>query len=148
MKRILYVRSGPYQLDLDSYNSQELGLATALNELGFSCDIMCYTSGKNRDEIIENSGVKIKVLWRKGIRLLRSGIYPMILKKSFLSEYDIVICSEYSQIMSVLLLWRHKNVYIYNGPYYNLFKIKFLEPIYDKLFCKYINKRAKKVFCK
>lgn len=148
MKKVLYVRSGPYQVDPKSYNLQELGLARALYNYGYQCDIVYYHKKKNFDEYIEKDGVKIKILWRKGIRLLRSGIYPSILKKKFLKNYDVVICSEYSQIMSYLLSKRCENMYIYNGVYYNLFKIPFVEKIYDFLYCKKINKNIKCAFCK
>ena len=148
MKKILYVRGGPYQLDPNSYNLQEIGLARALYDFGYECDVMYYHKKKNYDEEIEKDGKKIKILWRKGIRLFRTGIYPQILKKDFLNKYDIVISSEYSQLMSVLLCKRCNNTYIYNGPYYNLFKIPFMEKVYDKLFCRIINKKAKKIFCK
>ncbi len=147
MKHILYVRSGPYQVDPKSYNLQELGLAAAFYNVGIQCDVAYYNKSKNYDEVIDKNGVKIKILWRHGIRLLRSGVYPSLLKKNFLKQYDAVICSEYSQIMSVLFLKKAKT-YIYNGPYYNLFKIPAMESFYDKLFCKNIDRYAKKVFCK
>lgn len=148
LKKILYVRSGPYQPDINGYNLQEIGLARALYDYGYQCDIVYYHKKKNFEQIIEKNGVKIKIYWRKGIKVLRTGIYPSILKKEFLNQYDAVICSEYSQIMSYLLSKRCKNFYIYNGPYYNLFKIPFMEKIYDFLFCKKINKNVKCVFCK
>lgn len=145
--KLLYVRSGPYELNFDSYNLQEVGLAKAFCEKGIDIDILYY-SKENRNQEIKYSGHTINILWRKGIKLLRTGIYPSILNKSFLSQYDYVIASEYSQIMSVLLLLLHDNVFIYNGPYYNLFKIPFMEKIYDRLFSSFINNRAKKIFCK
>lgn len=147
MKHILLVRSGPYQVDPSSYNLQELGLAAAFSKYGVKCDVVYYNKSKNYDEIFIKNGVEIKVLWRKGIRLLRSGIYPSLLEKSFLKNYDAVICSEYSQIMSILFSKKIKT-YIYNGPYYNLFKVPFIEPVYDKLFCKMINSKINRVFCK
>lgn len=122
MKRILYVRSGPYQINLDSYNSQEIGLATAFAERNVRCDVLYYHKKKNFDQVVKKNGHEIKILWRKGVRVLRSGIYPQILNRSFLSGYDAIFVSEYSQIMSVLLSRLHANVYVYNGPYYNLFK--------------------------
>lgn len=148
MKKILYVRSGPYQVDTKSYNLQELGLAKAFAEKGIQCDVLYYHKKKNFDQIISRGGYKIKVLWRKGIRLLRSGIYPQILNREFLSRYDAVIISEYSQIMAVFLCRLHPNTYIYNGPYYNLFKISFVEKIYDTLFVKLLDRKVKCVFCK
>ncbi|MGH4050583.1 MAG: glycosyltransferase family 4 protein [Clostridium sp.] len=146
-QKLLYVRSGPYQLSFSNYNLQEVGLATAFCEQGFDCDILYY-SKENRDQIIQIGERQIRILWRKGIKILRSGIYPCILKKDFLSQYDIIIVSEYSQLMSVFISHLKKNVYVYNGPYYNLFKLPFIQPIYDKLFVKDMNQHIKKVFVK
>ncbi|EOH84875.1 glycosyltransferase family 4 protein [Enterococcus casseliflavus] len=148
MKRILYVRSGPYQVNLEGYNSQELGLAEAFSKRNIKCDIVYYHKQKNFDQIVNKKGCEIRILWRKGIKILRSGIYPQLLSKNFLNQYDLIIISEYSQIMAVLLGKLHKNVYIYNGPYYNLFKIPFIEKIYDFLFVNNINKNIKGIFCK
>lgn len=148
MKKILYVRSGPYQVNPDAYNLQELGLASAFAKEEIQCDVLYYHKKKNFNQIITKNNHRISILWRKGIRLLRSGVYPQILRRDLLSAYDAIIVSEYSQIMSVLLSFLHPNVYIYNGPYYNLFKLPFLEKVYDFLFVKLLNKRVKKIFCK
>lgn len=147
VKKILYVRCGPYELSFNNYNLQEIGLGKAFCKKGFDFDVLYY-SKVNRIQIIDVGNRKITILWRKGIKLLRTGIYPYIYRNSFLKKYDIVITSEYSQITSYVLARRHPNVYLYNGPYYNLFKIPFMEPIYDKLFCKRINHLVKKTFCK
>ncbi|SUY20970.1 glycosyltransferase family 4 protein [Clostridium perfringens] len=146
-KKILYVRSGPYELNFNSYNLQEIGLGTAFCKVGYDFDLIYY-SKRNKDQIIEVGDNRIKILWRKGIKLLRTGIYPQILNKKFLSTYDIVLVSEYSQLMTVLISRLHKNTYLYNGPYYNMFKIPFIEKIYDFLFVKYINKNILKIFNK
>ncbi|WP_302660101.1 glycosyltransferase family 4 protein [uncultured Clostridium sp.] len=146
-KKILYIRSGPYELSFDNYNLQEIGLGKAFCKEGYDFDLLYY-SKENRDQIIEVENKRIKVLWRKGIKILRTGIYPQILKKSFLSKYDTVIVSEYSQLMSILVSILHKNTYIYNGPYYNMFKIPFVEKIYDNLFINFINKNVIKIFSK
>lgn len=148
VKKILYIRSGPYQVDPNAYNLQELGLAKAFAEKNVQCDVVYYHKKKDFDQKIVKDGYEINVLWRKGIRLLRSGVYPQILKKEFLRTYDAVIISEYSQVMAVLLCGMHPNVYIYNGPYYNLFKIPFVEKIYDTLFVKKLDKKVKRIFCK
>lgn len=146
-KKILYIRSAPYQLNFDSYNLQEIGLGTAFCKEGYDFDLLYY-SKENKDQIIKVGDKRIKILWRKGIKFLRTGIYPSILNKKFLSSYDIVFVSEYNQLMTVLISRLHKNTYLYNGPYYNMFKIPFVEKIYDFLFIKYINKNIAKVFSK
>ncbi|MGE9909505.1 glycosyltransferase family 4 protein [Limosilactobacillus reuteri] len=146
-RKILYVRSGPYKVNLNGYNLQEIGLGKAFCKKGYDFDILYY-SDENKIELIDTPQNNLRILWCKGIRLLRSGVYPKILKKEFLKKYDYIIVSEYSQIMAVLLSGLHSNVYVYNGPYYNLFKLKLIEPIYDKLFVSVLNKRLKKIFCK
>lgn len=147
IKKILYVRSAPYELNFDSYNLQEVGLGTAFCNRGYDFDII-YFSKKNVNQVIAVGDRKLTILWRKGIKILRTGVYPSVLSKDFLDKYDYVIMSEYSQIMSYLVAKRHEKVYLYNGPYYNLFKLPFMEPVYDKLFCRSINSNMKKVFCK
>lgn len=146
-KKILYIRSGPYELNFDSYNLQEVGLGTAFCKLGFDFDIVYY-SKENRDQVINIGNQVMTILWRKGIKFLRTGIYPFLFNKDFLNQYNAVIVSEYSQIMSVIVSKKHANTYLYNGPYYNLFKIPSMEKIYDALFCKSINTNICKVFCK
>lgn len=148
IKRVLYVRSGPYKVNLNSYNLQEVGFSKELCKRGIDCDILYY-SDKNKDEIVyEYKDKKVTVFWRKGIKLLRSGIYPQILKKEFMNKYDLVITTEYSQIMSLLCSKYEPKTVLYNGPYYNLFKIPPMEKIYDLLFVKSINKNMDKIFTK
>ncbi|MBT1165053.1 hypothetical protein [Bifidobacterium felsineum] len=146
-RKILYVRSGPYKLNLSKYNSQEVGLAKALTDLDCSVDILYY-SDKNYDQIINYNDRTIKILWRKGIKIFRTGIYPSLLNQAYLKQYDAIICSEYSQLMSIILSKLHNNVYVYNGIYYNLFKLPFIEKFYDWLFVPLINKNVKGIFCK
>lgn len=147
VKKILYVRCAPYVLNFDSYNLQEVGLGSAFCRKNYDFDLIYY-SKEDRNQEIDIGNRKLTILWRKGFKLLRTGIYPFLLNKDFLKKYDIIIVSEYGQLMSHLIAKKHSNVYLYNGPYYNLFKIPFVEPIYDKLYCKKINCEMKKIFCK
>lgn len=139
-KRLLYVRSAPYKVSIDGYNLQEIGFCKALCRYGYQCDILYY-SNEDRDEVIysEKKG-SVRILWRKGIRILRSGIYPRLLKQNFINQYDLIILTEYDQIMTYLISKCTNKSVLYNGPYYNLFKIPILEPIYCKLFNSSINK--------
>lgn len=147
-KKVLYVRSGPYKVNLNSYNLQEIGFSKALCDMGFSCDIVYYSDENKDEKIYSNKNCEVRVLWRKGIKILRTGIYPQILKKDFLNNYDLIIATEYSQIMTILMSRISNKVVLYNGPYYNLFKIKCLERIYDKLFINSINNNIKHIFVK
>lgn len=145
--KILYLRSGPYVLNYNSYNLQEVGLGKAFCKAGFDVDIVYYEK-ENHDQKIFTKTNNLNILWRKGFKVFRTGIYPFALNKEFLAKYHIVIVSEYSQLMTVLISALHPNVYLYNGPYYNLFKVPFMEKIYDRLFCNYINRKVQKVFSK
>lgn len=146
-KRILYLRSGPYEISGASYNLQEVGLLSEFCKRGIDCDLYYY-SHESKKKIIDFPTAQLRIHWIKGIKILRSGIYPALLHKSFLNNFDVIICSEYSQIMTVLLSRLHSNVYCYNGPYYNLFKIKSTEKIYDRFFLKILNSNVKYFFCK
>lgn len=150
MQRILYVRNAPYKVNLSLYNLQEIGFCKALCKQGYDCDIVYY-SDVNKDEKIyidESTGKEIKLLWRKGYKILRTGIYPSLLKKEFINQYDLIITTEYDQIMSLLWTMYKPKVVLYNGPYYNMFKIPIMEKIYDMLFVKLLNKRLHKIFTK
>ncbi|RQN02445.1 glycosyltransferase [Clostridium butyricum] len=150
MQKILYVRNAPYKVNLSLYNLQEIGFCKALCKQGYDCDIVYY-SDVNKDEKIyidESNGKEIKLLWRKGYKILRTGIYPSLLKKEFVNQYDLIITTEYDQIMSLLWTMYKPKVVLYNGPYYNMFKIPFTEKLYDLLFVKTLNKRLHKVFTK
>lgn len=148
IKKVLYVRSAPYKVNPNSYNLQEIGFSRELCKRGIDCDILYY-SDENKDELIyQNGSNRVLILWRKGIRLLRSGIYPQILKKDIINKYDLIITTEYGQIMSLLCSRYKPRTVLYNGPYYNLFKIPPMEKIYDLLFIKSINKNMDKIFTK
>jgi glycosyltransferase involved in cell wall biosynthesis len=147
-RKILYVRNGPYKVNPNLYNLQEIGFCKELCKRGFDCDIIYY-SDENKDETIySNNGNNIKLLWRKGYKVLRTGLYPKLLKKEFVNQYDLIITTEYSQIMSLFWTKFNPRVVLYNGPYYNLFKIPFTEKIYDFMFVKKLNKNIDKTFTK
>lgn len=52
---------------------------------------------ENKDEIIyKDDSVVIRILWRKGYKFFCIGFYFLLLKKSFVNEYDMIIIMEYS----------------------------------------------------
>lgn len=150
MKKILYLRNAPYKVNVNSYNLQEIGFSKALCKRGFDCDIVYYSDKNETIDFYEDkkNGAKIRIIFKKGIKFFRTGIYKSLLNKDLLNKYDIIITTEYSQIMSALIRdIFHGKLVLYTGPYYNMFKIKFLSPIYDFLFRKKINS-IKYKFCK
>lgn len=148
--KLLYLRNAPYKPEICFYNMQEIGLCKALASYGWNCDILYY-SDVNKNECIlkdEQNRVAVNILWRKGWKICRTGIYPSILRRAFLNQYDLIISTEYSQVMSVLVSLLAKKVMLYSGPYYNLFKIPVISKLYDALFVNLLNTNIRQIFCK
>ncbi len=148
-KRILYVRSGPFELNVNSYNVQELGLGKAFCRLGYDFDFVTFKKENFKEWVFfEQNGCKAKCIEMPRFRLFRWGINMSICTKSFLKQYDYVIGSEYMQIMTFLLSRNADKMFIYNGPYYNLFMFKCFSPIYDLLFTNRIKMNTEHIFAK
>ena len=141
---ILIFRTAAHVLNVKSYNSQEIGLGRAFLKQGHNCDIIYY-SKTNRIDVIEKNGLcSLRLLWSRGFPLLRSGLYHQYSSRKFLNSYDLIITSEYNQIMSLIVARKHTvgKTFVYNGPYYNMFHIPFFEPFYDLLFKKSFRKNV------
>lgn len=151
MTKILFVRTAPYPLNFNSYNVQALGLGKEFVNGGFDFDFLYFPSKhKQNSESVyySNNGNKLRIIQRKGLRFFRTGISKELFSKKFLSNYDLIITSEYNQLGSVLLSINHSNTVIYSGPYYNLFMIPYFDKIYDFLFKKIINNNSKQIYVK
>ncbi|WP_027218078.1 glycosyltransferase family 4 protein [Butyrivibrio fibrisolvens] len=117
--KILIVRAWPYEIDLKTYNVQEIGLARALVKKGHSLGIVLYLAhGKSYTEEYEQG---ITIYHQRGLRFLKNGIYPGL--KNIIKSYDIIQTNEYDQLQSWFLyaFQKNKKVVIYHGPYYNPF---------------------------
>ena len=68
--KILIVRLFPYEININNYNVQEIGLAKALVKEGNQCDIVFYTKGKEKREIINVDNKKINIFWIKGYKMV------------------------------------------------------------------------------
>lgn len=149
-RKILLVRSAPYDLDINTYNVQEVGLGKAFCELGYDFDFISFKRKApfNESVFYDNGKCKARLIEKGRLRFDRCGINLQLCNRDFLSQYDMVISSEYFQLESYLLSKKSDNVVIYNGTYYNLFLLKFLSPIYDSLFTKSINDNVRCVFVK
>lgn len=149
MKNILFVRSTPYDEDLRGYNVQGVGIAKAFCRLGYNCDYLNFDSRK--EEIIDLCTIgdkRARVIYKKRIRILRTGLSFDSLKKEFLSQYDVVICREYNQLMTHLIAKRHHNTSMYSGPYWNMFMIPVVSSLYDGIFSKRMNNELRCKFVK
>ena len=148
-KKILMVRSNPYDFNPNSYNVQEVGLGKAFCHLGYDYDYITFKKHDQKEWIFyEENGHIARWIEKPRLRVLRMGINRDIWSKEFLSNYDIVICREYYQFETYMITQRHNNVAIYNGPYWNMFMLKPFSAIYDFLFTKKINEAVKCIFTK
>lgn len=149
LKKILIVRSSPYEENLNSYNVQGVGLARAFCNMGYDCDYLTFTKKKTGEIIICNNGENIaRVIYKKWKRFFRTGYCREILNESVLKQYDYIISREYNQIMTYCLSKKHDNVIMYSGPYWNMFMIPIMSFFYDRIFVKKMNKRLKYKFVK
>lgn len=148
-KKILLLRSTPYDPNLKGYNIQEIGIGRAFCRLGYDYDHICFKKkGQTNWTFYESNGCKARFIEYPRWRFMRWGLNFDLCKKDFLDQYDIIICREYYQLMTFLISRKGTNVVMYNGPYYNMFKLKFFSPIYDCLFTKAIDKNINVKFVK
>lgn len=147
--KILYIRNHASKVNLDTYNLQEIGFSKELVNMGHDCDVIYYNykNDVKIEEIYNNNYNKLNIIWMPAIKILDNGIYTKVLNKKFVNKYDIIITTEYTQIMTYFLtyLCREKLV-LYQGPYKDQDK-RFIHKIYDILFLNRI-KKIKNIYCK
>lgn len=137
--RILIVRNYPNTLDVDqqSYNIQELGLARALVKKGHTCDIVFWTSGPDEQKVIScGEGKSVTVFYFHAKNILKNGVYPKRLD-ALAAQYDIIQESEYNQYQSWLYAKRFADsMVLLHGPYYSKFNTRYnlLCAAFDLLF--------------
>ena len=123
--RILIIRSYPSYMDVEknTYNIQEVGLAKALVRKGHVCDIVFWTDKEEKNITIEveNYG-NVNVFYRQGKTALKNTVYTNCAE--LFKQYDILQTAEYNQMQSWLLAKQYpQKTIIYHGPYYSHFKI-------------------------
>lgn len=116
--KILIVRTTPNEVNLNTYNLQEVGLAKALVRKGHECDVMYYTSGEDHIQKLTFDGEKsINILWLRGYGMFYEGYYPSL--KKYVKDYDIIQVGGYVGITSWWLNSHvQEKVINYQGPYY------------------------------
>ena len=149
MPKILIVRSAPFDANPKGYNVQEMGLSKALCDMGYDVDWYTFKSKKQEKFVFyEKKGYRALCVEVPRVRILRWGINLELCKKDFLDQYDVVICFEYMQLMTFLIARNVENGILYSGPYYNLFTLKFISPLFDFVATSRINKAFPKIFTK
>lgn len=149
MKKILFVRTVPYDFNPNTYNVQGFGLGKAFCKMGYDFDFLYFSKDRHEEyTLIEENGHRVKVISKPRIRIFRTGVCTEICKCEFLGQYDFVISCEYNQYMTYALSKYSENVAMYSGPYYNLFFFPFVSPLYDLFFTKKINRNIRCKFVK
>ena len=148
-KKILFVRTVPYDFNPNTYNVQPYGLGKAFCNMGYDYDFICFNKrSQNIWTFYEHNGHKARCIEKKRIRWFRMGINIEITNRAFLDSYDLIITTEYDQIESYLLSRHSNKVVLYNGPYYNMFCLKYMSFVYDLFFTKTFNEQLKHKFAK
>lgn len=143
-KKILFLRTPPYDINPNSYNNQQIGLGKAFCRMGYDFDFVTFKRRNQMEWVFfEQDGCKAKWIEMPRMRFMRWGINTSVLKKEFVDQYDIIISQEYYQIMTYLISKKTDNVVMYSGPYTNLFLLPFNSSIYDYLFTKRINRQIR-----
>ena len=129
-------------VEKNTYNIQEVGLAKALVRKGNICDIVFWTD-KEEKEVnlpVDNVG-KVTVFYRRGKTALKNTVYTGC--DNLFARYDVLQTAEYNQMQSWIFAKRYPNKHIiYHGPYYASFNKRYnlMCSVFDKLFLKrYLN---------
>ncbi len=143
-KKVLFLRTPPYDINPNSYNNQQIGLGKAFCRLGYDFDFVTF---KKRDQkewvFFEKDGCRARWIEMPRTRFMRWGINKAVLKKEFIEQYDVILSQEYYQIMTYLISKHSDKIVMYSGPYTNLFMLPFFSPIYDALLTQKINSQIR-----
>lgn len=117
--KILIVRGFANEINLNNYNSQEIGLAKSLVKKGYVCDIVYYTKkSKPWIQKLEVDNCTINIYWYPGIKVFNNAIYIQMIKDKIIDKYDIIQTHEYNQFMTwYLCKTKKKPIVLYNGIY-------------------------------
>lgn len=137
-------------IEYNTYNIQELGLAKALVKKGHVCDIIFWTENEEKKVRIEvEPGKAVNVFYCKSRVLLKNAIFKNI--DQIVEKYDILQPCEYNQLQSVLLAKKYADkTIIYHGPYFSKFNKKYnlMCKIFDLVYLKHYIKGSTKFIVK
>jgi glycosyltransferase involved in cell wall biosynthesis len=138
--KILIIRNYPNYMDVqfNTYNIQEIGLAKALVRKGHKCDIVFWADKEEKTiDYVFDSEKHITVFYRFGKSILKNAIYNNI--NDLICKYDVIQPCEYNQYQSWVLAKKYpKKTVIYHGPYFSDFNKRFnlMCKIFDVFFLK------------
>lgn len=131
--KILIIRNCPSYMDVENntYNIQEVGLAKALIRKGNECAILFWTDKKEKQVRIKVDDAYLNVYYRRAVTVLKNAIYTQA--GDLYEKYDVLQSSEYNQLESIWLALKYpKKTIIYHGPYYSSFNKRY--NLYCKIF--------------
>lgn len=160
--KILIIRNIPTYMEIqnNSYNIQEIGLAKALVRRGEECDVLFWTSEEEKEMIIpvyvypeEQEQRKevgmVHVYYRHGKSILKNAVFTRCY--DLFSSYDVLQPCEYNQMQSWILSGKypHKTI-IYHGPYYSSFNTRYnlMCRVFDAFFLKRYEKKGTRFMAK
>ncbi|ASR48662.1 glycosyl transferase [Paenibacillus kribbensis] len=150
VQKILYLRNFASQVNGASYNLQEVGLGKALVRKGYDCDIVYYNNHKETrlEQVYRHEGCTLRIIWLHGFKFLSNSIYRDVLKDSFLAAYDLIISTEYNQMMTYLLSRKCPDkLVLYHGPYRDHTHV-LLRKLYDVLLLPKVAKSVRRTYAK
>lgn len=118
--RILIIRPMAIEININSYNCQELGLAKGFVDSGHECDVLFFSNEEKKIEVKYKDKI-INIFYKTGkIKYKINGIFDNL--DSLVSNYDLVQMNEITQLQTINSLTnsKYKNkIYVYHGPYKN-----------------------------
>ncbi len=150
--KVLIIRNYPSFMDVENntYNIQEVGLAKALVRIGYECGIIFWTDKEEKVVDIEVENKKfVRVYYKKGTTFLKNTMFLNC--SDIFDSYDILQPVEYNQIQAWYLSMKYpKKTVIYHGPYYSKFNKKYniMCKMFDIIFLKYYIKKGTKFIVK
>ena len=138
--KILIIRNYPSHIDVqfNTYNIQEIGLAKALVRKGHKCDIVFWADKEEKTvDYIFDGDKHITIFYRFGKNILKNAIYNSI--DDLICKYDVIQPCEYNQYQSWVLAKKYPGkTVIYHGPYFSDFNKRYnlMCQIFDAFFLK------------
>ena len=112
-------------VEKNTYNIQEVGLAKALVRKGNVCDIVFWTNQDEKEVAIpvDDAG-KVTVFYRHGKTALKNTVYTSC--SELFAQYDVLQTAEYNQMQSWIFAKKYPEKHIiYHGPYYASFNKRY-----------------------
>lgn len=155
--KIAIFRTDPQVQDLNSYNSQELGLANGLKAMGHSVDVYLTTNSSSNKapnvELVE-PGIRIIRMRYFLLPVLQEPVYRGVREQFRRERYDLVQINEEGNIATVLLVRVCASLGIKTVIYQGMYRVlsgrkwRYYEWFHHRIFRPYIQSRVSNIFCK